>query len=522
MLVNIIIGDFVNRDLFSDIVALCSKNGIVFPSGEIYGGLAGFFDFGPLGVELKENIKRDFWDKFVRRRVDIVGMDGAIITNPKTWNASGHVDRFHDPLVTCKKCKKKSRLDHLLEDKLEIQVDGLSFDDMEELRKKNEIPCPYCKGELSELKSFNLMFQTHVGAESTEKDVAYLRPETAQLIFINFRRIQNAYRLKLPFGIAQIGKAYRNEISPRNFLFRMREFEQIEIEFFVHPNELNDCPYFDEVQNYKLKVLSAEMQKNKEAETWMQAKEMIDKKFIMTKWHCYWLVAFIKWFEELGINLENLRVRQHLPDEKSHYALETWDIEYKFPFGWKEIHGNANRTTFDLSEHIRFRENKPDLENENLIKTKSYNAVVGYQDPKTNEKLIPYVVSEPSQGVERLFLTILFEAYSERDGKKVLKFDPKIAPIKLGVFPLLSNHEGLVTKSKDVFNLMNEKFTSFLDISGSIGRRYARADERGFPFCLTIDHQTLEDDTVTVRDRDTTKQDRIKISELLKNIQERI
>ncbi|NHI94575.1 MAG: glycine--tRNA ligase [Candidatus Lokiarchaeota archaeon] len=512
----------MEKDLFSKLVSLCSKNGIVFPSGEIYGGLAGFYDMGPLGVELKENIKRDMWDRFVRKRVDVVGIDGSIITNPKTWKASGHIDRFNDPLVSCLKCKKKIRLDHLLEEKLEIQVDGLSFQEMEDLKNENKIACPYCKGELSELKSFNLMFKTYIGAESTEDDVAYLRPETAQLIFINFRRIQNAYRLKLPFGIAQVGKAYRNEISPRNFLFRMREFEQFEIEYFIHPEQLNKCPYFDEIKNFKFQVLSAEMQKNKEPEKWMQAKELLDKKIILTEWHCYWLVEFLKWFKDLGIKLENLRARQHLPEEKSHYSLETWDIEYNFPFGWKEIHGNANRTTFDLSQHVRHYENNLDLADEKLITTKGYNAVVGYQDPQSNEKVIPYVVSEPSQGIERLFLTILFESYSERDGKTIFKFDPKIAPIKLGVFPLLSNNEDLVSKSKLVFDLVNEEITSFWDVSGSIGRRYARADERGYPYCLTIDHQTLNDDTVTIRYRDTTDQDRVKISDLIQLIKEKI
>ncbi|MHA1785653.1 MAG: glycine--tRNA ligase, partial [Candidatus Helarchaeota archaeon] len=420
----------MEKDLFSKIIALCTKNGIVFPSGEIYGGLAGFFDFGPLGVELKENIKQDMWNRFVKRRMDVVGIDGSIITNPKTWKASGHVDRFHDPLVSCGKCKKKIRLDHLLEDKLNIQVDGLSFDEMEDLKKENNLQCPFCKGELSELKSFNLMFKTYVGADATEENVAYLRPETAQLIFINFRRIQNAYRLKLPFGIAQVGKAYRNEISPRNFLFRMREFEQFEIEYFIHPEQLNECPFFDDVKDFKFQVLSAEMQEKKEPETWMTANELINKKIILTTWHCYWLVEFLKWFKDLGIKIENLRARQHLPEEKSHYSLETWDIEYKFPFGWKEIHGNANRTTFDLSQHIRYYENKLDLSDDKLVKSKGFNAVVGYQDPKTNQKIIPYVVSEPSQGIERLFLTILFEAYSEREGKRVLKINPKIAPVK--------------------------------------------------------------------------------------------
>ena len=512
----------MDKDLFSKLVSLCAKNGIVFPSGEIYGGLAGFYDFGPLGVELKENIKRSWWDRFVRKRVDVVGMDGCIITNPKTWVASGHVDRFNDPLVSCNQCKKKIRLDHLLEEKLEMQVDGLSFEEMDNLKNEHALTCPYCKGDLSELKSFNLMFKTYVGAESTEDDVAYMRPETAQLIFINFRRIQNAYRLKLPFGIAQIGKAYRNEISPRNFLFRLREFEMMEIEYFIHPNELNDCTCFDDIKDFKFKVLSTDLQLKEKSETWMTAQQLIDKKIILSKWHCYWLAVFLKWYVDLGVNLENLRVRQHLPEEKSHYSLETWDIEYKFPFGWKEVHGNANRTTFDLSQHVKHQQNKLDLPDDKLTKTKGYNSVVGYQDPQSNEKLIPYVVSEPSQGVERLFLTILFEAYSEREGKTILKFHPKIAPIKLGIFPLLSNNEDLVKKSKEVFDLVNEEFTSFWDVSGSIGRRYARADERGYPYCLTIDHQTLEDDTVTIRDRDTTDQERIKILKIIEIVKEKI
>jgi len=494
-----------NLTKFEKIVNLCKRRGFVFPSAEIYGGFAGFYDYGPLGIEMKKNIIDSWWNRFVRQREDVVGIDGCTINHRMIWKASGHVDSFTDLLVECKSCNSRYRADHLIEDTIKITTDGITIEQANEIIKKYKIRCPKCKNELNSVKTFNLMFKTFVGLIEDEAHIAYLRPETAQLIFTNFKLVMESSRLKLPFGIAQVGRVYRNEISPRDFLFRTREFEQMEIEYFVHPDKINECPYLnEEILDFKMNVYSSEMQEKKEKWKKMSIGELINKNIIKTKWHAYWLAQMYAWFLDFGINPEKLRIRQHLPEERSHYALDTWDIEYFFPFGWKEIHGMANRTTYDLEQHIKF--SGKDLR---------------YFDEEQNKKIIPYVVAEPSQGVDRIFLTLLIDAYYEDEikGEKriVLKLHPKIAPYNIAIFPLV-NKDGLPEKAKEVYSLVKKQFTCFYDDRGSIGRRYRRMDEIGIPFCITIDHQTLRDNTITIRDRDTLKQIRVKISNLLNTL----
>jgi len=471
----------------------CKKKGLVYPNSEIYGGLAGFWDFGPLGVELKRNVKNEWWKFHVQDREDMAGIDGSVITNPKVWKASGHVDSFTDLLVDCRKCGMRYRADMLIEDVLKKKTEDMKKEEIVNLLKK--IKCPKCKSELGEPKPFNLMFETNVGPIEGSK--AYLRPETAQLIFIDFKFVVDNARLKLPFGIAQIGKAYRNEISPRDFLFRSREFEMMEIEYFVHPDKINECPYVKEVLRHNINVLSAEAQKKKKEAVKMSVKEALDKGIIKTPWHAYWLAVEHKWFVGLGADPDNFRIRQHTPEELSHYALDTWDLEYTFPFGWKELQGMANRTDFDLKQHMKF--SKTDL---------------SLFDQETGKKVIPYVVAEPSQGVERAMLVFLFGAYNDdkKRGNVVLKLHPKLAPVKVGVFPLVNK---LNKDARKVYDLLKDKFVCQLDTSGSVGRRYARADETGIPYCVTFDFDSLKDKAVTIRNRDDTKQIRVKINELV-------
>ena len=482
-----------------EMATFCKRKGYVYPSSEIYGGIAGFYDFAHLGVELKNNIKKEWWAAFVHQRDDIVGIDGSIITNPMVWKASGHIDGFTDVLVDCKKCGSRFRADTLLEDKLKIETAGISIEEIGKKIKDNKVKCPKCGSELDQPKKFNLMFATNVGPVQTSASVAYLRPETAQVIFTNFRLVQENARLKLPFGIAQIGKSFRNEISPRDFLFRMREFEQMEIEYFVNAEKQNECPFIDEVMDYELNVFSAEMQNHNKKMERMPIKECLSKKIIKTRWHAYWLVKMHKWFVELGASPEHFRIRQHVKDELSHYALDTWDLEYEFPFGWKELQGLSNRTDFDLKQHMEH--SKTDL---------------SIFDEETKKKILPHVICEPSQGVERAFLVFMFDAYhfdKSRDNV-VLKLHPKLAPVKIGVFPLVSNKKELVEKAKEIHNELRKEWTCTFDVSGSIGRRYARADEIGVYACITVDFESLEDDDVTIRSRDTTEQVRVKIKDL--------
>ncbi|MAE42341.1 glycine--tRNA ligase [Candidatus Woesearchaeota archaeon] len=473
----------------------CKKKGFVYPSAEIYGGLAGFWDFGHLGVELKNNIKNEWWNYHVKQREDIMGIDGSIITHPKVWEASGHVENFEDVMLTCSKCNEKTRADHLIEEKLKTNVEGRSVDEINKIIKKNNLKCPKCNSDFKELKKFSLMLKTSIGPLEDKSSISYLRPETAQLIFANFKLVSDNARLKLPFGIAQIGKGFRNEISPRDFLFRCREFEMMEIEYFVHPDKAEKCPSIKEVENEELNFLTSEMQQKKQEPKEMKVKDALKKKLV-SEWHAYWLATEQKWFTDLGAKPENFRVRQHLKEEKSHYATDTWDLEYNFPFGWKELQGIANRTDFDLKQHMKFSGND-----------------LSIFDEETKKKIIPYVIAEPSQGVERAFLVFMFDSYTydKKRGNAVLKLHPKLAPVKVGIFPLVNK---LDNEAKKVYDLLKSDFNSIFDKSGSIGRRYARADEIGIPYCITIDFDSLKDKKVTVRNRNDTKQIRVKINDL--------
>ena len=426
-----------------NIVSLCKRRGFIFQSSEIYGGLGSTWDYGPYGVEMKQKIKDFWWHDVVTSRENVVGMDAAILMHPKTWEASGHVSNFHDPLVDCKNCKARYRAD---------QVD---------LTK----PCERCgKKDWTEPRQFNLMFKTAIGPVEDSGEITYLRPETAQGIFVNFMNVQGTSRQKLPFGIAQLGKAFRNEITTGNFLFRTREFEQMELEFFIHP-----------VEN--------------------------------EKWLDYWCEERLNWFKKLGINPEKLRLRPHDKDELAHYSTACFDVEYEFPFGWSELEGIADRGTFDLDQHNEYSGKKQQ-----------------YFDPQTNERIIPAVV-ESSAGVDRTFLTCLVDAYCEeevRDEKRiVLKLDPKIAPITCAVFPLVKK-DGLPEIAQKIVEDIRTKYSAFFDQGGSIGRRYRRQDEAGTPYGVTVDHQTTEDGTVTLRDRDTMDQVRISTDNILSELQSRI
>lgn len=458
-----------------DLANFCKQKGFIYPSGEIYGSLAGFWDYGHLGAELRKNIKDSWWQHFIRSREDITGIDGSIITNPKVWEASGHVENFVDIAVVCKKCKNKFKVD---ESELKDAV------------------CDKCGGEVESKGKFVPMFTTQVGPIETESLKSYLRPETAQLIFTNFRAVQENARMKLPFGIAQIGKAFRNEIAPRNFIFRNREFEQMEIEYFIDPDEKDNCPF--KVPKIKLEIFSSDMQLKKQKPKIMTIDEALEKKLIKLKWHAYWLATSLDWYKGLGADMKNFRIRQHLPDEKSHYSTDTWDIEYNFPFGWKELQGIADRGTYDLTQH----QNKSKKSMEIMDDTKG-------------KKVLPMVVAEPSFGVERAFLVFLLESYKndKKRGNLVLNLSPKLSPVKAAIFPLVKNEKKIVKLAKSIYDNLKEEFNVEYDAAGSVGRRYARQDETGTPFCITVDHDSLKDNKVTIRDRDSTKQKRISIEE---------
>jgi len=482
----------------NDMVSYCKRRGLVFPSSEIYGGISGFYDYGPIGVEIVNNIKNEWWNSIVRNNENVVGIYGTVIGNPKIWEASGHVANFVDFLVECKKCKQKFRADHLIEDVLKLSTEGMKAKEIEDVIKKNNIKCPSCKGSFGNVTEFNLMFKTNVGPSGQE--FAYLRPETAQTIFADFKSVLDTSRLKLPFGIAQIGKAFRNEISPRNFLFRLREFEQMEMEFFVHPEKKDECDKFDLIKDVKVNAYTAEAQEKKGKTVSTTIAELVKNKTIKSKWHAFWMGYRYNWFLMLGIKPENLRLRQHVKTELSHYATDTWDIEYNYEFGWKELEGIADRTDFDLKQHAKF--SGQDL---------------SYFNEESKERVVPHVAAEPSVGVDRAFLTFIIDAYAEEEvkGEKriVLKLNPKLAPYKAAVFPLV-NKEGMDVKAREVYESLRKQFATFYDGSGSIGRRYRRMDEIGCPATITIDGQTMEDNTVTVRDRDSLKQVRVKIIEL--------
>ncbi len=435
-----------------DIVSLAKRRGFVFQSSEIYGGLAGFYDYGPLGVELANNIKKEWWNTVVKESENIYGVDSAIIQNPKLWEASGHVAGFTDPLVDCKSCGMRHRADHL------AKTDSTDLKELAKLLKDKA--CPHCgKKTLTEPRTYNMMMKTWVGPVEDESSVAYLRPETAGPMFTNYENVRETMRAKLPFGIGQIGKAFRNEISPRDFIFRVRELEQMEMQYFVKPDE---------------------------------------QKEVYEQWRKFAWDFLIK---RVGIKETNLSWHEHDKDERAHYAAAAHDIYFKFPFGDKELWGTHNRTDFDLSNHAKA--SGKDLE---------------YFDEESGKKFIPYVI-ESSVGVGRMFLAVLTDAYTEDEveGEKriVLKLKPELAPVKVAVFPLLKNKPELVKKAREVYESLKKEFGAVMwDDNGNIGKRYRRQDEIGTPYCVTIDFDTLDNDTVTVRNRDTTKQERVKISEL--------
>ena len=444
------------------VVSLCKSRGIIYPGSEIYGGLANTWDYGPLGVEFKNNVKKAWWKKFVQQSKYNVGLDSAILMNPEVWVASGHVGSFSDPLIDCKECKSRFRADKLIEDFYfennlgDINVDGWENEKVEELMEEKNICCPSCgKKNFTNIRRFNLMFKTFQGVTEDSKSEIYLRPETAQGIFVNFKNIARTSRKKVPFGIAQVGKSFRNEITPGNFTFRTREFEQMELEFFCKPGE--DLEWYDYWKNYSFNFLLS-----------------------------------------LGMNEETLRLRDHKQEELSFYSKATCDIEFLFPFGWGDLWGIADRTDYDLSRHI-------EVSGEDLR----------YIDPVTNEKYIPYCI-EPSLGADRVALAFLCNAYDEEeigegDVRTVLRLHPALAPFKAAILPLTKK---LSEKSDEIYNELSKYFMIDTDVSGSIGKRYRRQDEIGTPFCITVDFDTLEDNCVTVRFRDTMEQERIKISEL--------
>ncbi|GIM44748.1 glycine--tRNA ligase [Collibacillus ludicampi] len=451
------------------IVALAKHRGFIFPGSEIYGGLANTWDYGPLGVELKNNVKKAWWKKFIQESPYNVGLDAAILMNRQVWVASGHVGNFNDPMIDCKQCKARHRADKLIEEALaakgiEMVVDGLSFEQMQELIKEHDVACPDCGSkDFTDIRQFNLMFKTFQGVTESSVNEIFLRPETAQGIFVNFKNVQRTMRKKIPFGIGQIGKSFRNEITPGNFTFRTREFEQMELEFFCKPGE-------------------------------------------DLEWFQYWRDFCYQWLINLGMKPENIRLRDHSKEELSHYSNATTDFEYKFPFGWGELWGVADRTDFDLKRHMEF--SGEDFH---------------YTDPVTNEKYIPYCI-EPSLGADRVTLAFLIDAYEEQDlgeGDKrtVLHFHPALAPFKAAVLPLSKKLSDAASK---IHEQLAKHFMCDFDETGSIGKRYRRQDEIGTPFCITYDFDSETDGQVTVRDRDSMEQVRMPIERVKGYIEEKM
>lgn len=553
--------DVKTNDVMEKIVSLCKRRGFIYQSSEIYGGINGFWDYGPLGAELKRNVRDRWWRAMTHMRDDVVGLDATIIMHPKVWVASGHVDTFADPMSTCKVCKKLLRSDQVLEmlgeaewaktvysfwndgnvdtekllqwahSKGHRQAPGLALVKKPEqvvsalknmlsvnknigkldffkvlatdpeTQTKLVTPCPYCGGELTEPRMFNLMFKTHVGPVEDDENIAYLRPETAQAIFVQFKNVLETSRQKVPFGICQIGKAFRNEVTPRNFTFRSREFEQMELEFFIRPDEV--------VEKIAGRVAR-----------WSEGADVSTPQpdWGWEMWHRHWVEERLKWYESIGLSRDTLELYWQKKEELAHYARACVDIQFKFPFGTQELEGIAARGDFDLTQH-----------------QKHSGKSMEYFDEEAKTKYVPHVI-EPSAGVDRLVLALICNAYSEDEvpdekGKPeqrvVLRFHPSIAPIKVGVFPLLKNKPELVQKAKAIREMLRPHMTVFYDDSGAIGRRYRRQDEAGTPFGITVDFDTLGEtpslkDTVTVRDRDTTKQERVKIDELLPYLKEKI
>ena len=433
-----LLNDMENK--MEKIISLCKRRGFVYPGSEIYGGLAGTWDYGPLGNELKFNIKQEWWKIMVREREDVVGVSAAILMNPKVWEASGHLTAgFADELVECKKCKKRFRADHI------------------------DKKCPECGGELTKPKKFNLMMKTFVGAVEDDAAITYLRGEITQGVHVNFKNILNSSRLKIPFGVVQIGKAFRNEINPGNFTYRSVEFEQAELQYYVKPDEKESMKQYD-----------------------------------------FWKELRISWYKNLGIKKENLRFREHAKDELAHYARVAWDIEYNTPFGWKECEGIHHRGDWDLSRHQEFSGQE-----------------MAYFDDETKEKYIPWVI-ETSGGVDRMVLFFLLDAYHEEGERVVLKLHPKLAPYKVAVFPLLANKPQLVELARKVYEDLKKDFATAWDDRGNIGKRYYSQDEIGTPYCITVDFESIENETVTIRDRDTTKQERVGIKDLKEVLKEKL
>ena len=449
-----------------ELVNLCKQYGFIFQGSEIYGGLANTWDFGPLGALLKDNVKKARLKKFIQEDPNNVGLDSAILMNPKTWEASGHLKTFSDPLIDCKDCKTRHRADNLINDFTKSNDgDSMTQDEMIDFIKNNNVPCPKCgKSNFTDIRQFNLMFKTFQGVTEDAKATIYLRPETAQGIFVNFLNVQRSMRLKVPFGIGQVGKSFRNEITPGNFIFRVREFEQMELEFFCKPGtEL--------------------------------------------EWHKYYKDYCFNYLISLGIDKDRLRLRDHSKEELSFYSNATTDIEYKFPFGWGELWGIASRTDYDLKQH-------EGVSKENL----------NYLDPETNERYVPYVI-EPSVGVERTVLMVLSDAYNKEtlengDTREVMKFHPFLAPYKVAVLPLVKKFHS--EKANEVYRNLSKYFSCAYDESANIGKRYRRQDIVGTPYCITIDDETINNNTVTVRDRDTMEQVTISLDEIVNYINKKI
>ncbi|HET9014496.1 MAG TPA: glycine--tRNA ligase [Thermomicrobiaceae bacterium] len=451
------------------VVALAKRRGFVFPGSEIYGGLANTWDYGPLGAEMRRNIKNAWWQFFVHERADVVGIDGSILLHPRTWEASGHVAEFFDPLIDCRNCQSRYRADTLIEDRLGISAEGKNAEELGRIIQEHNVACPVCgQRDWTPVRQFNLMFRTFLGPVESAGQQAFLRPETAQAIFLDYRNVLQTSRVKIPFGVAQVGKAFRNEITPGNFIFRTIEFEAMEIEYFIRP------------------------------EGWEEHFET-------------WLGLIHEFFHQLGLRDDRLRTREHAGEELSHYSKRTVDFEYRYPFGWKELCGLAYRTDFDLRRH------------------QEYSGVdLTYFDQASGERFLPHVI-EPALGVDRLMLTLLIDAYDEEEtvdvnGKAytrvVLRLDPRVAPYRVAVLPLMKKPE-LTAKAGEVFDLLRGPFSTDYDETQSIGRRYRRQDEIGTPACVTIDYETLEDQAVTVRDRDTMEQVRLPIAGLVDDLRRR-
>lgn len=454
------------QDSLKSIVALCKRRGFIYPGSEIYGGFANTYSFGPYGAQLKKNVKDLWWQTFVQKRRDMVGLDGPILLHPKAWAASGHLEGFNDAMIDCKACKSRFRCDHLIEEALSMSADGMPLEQMTELVQSKKVKCPKCGAQdFTSARNFNLMFSTHMSKTGTEGDLAYLRPETAQAIFLDFKNIIDTMRVRVPFGVAQIGKAFRNEITPGNFVFRVIEFEQMEIEYFIR-------------------------------------KEHWEKTFEE------WLKAMHDWCQLIGLKKARVHEKEHPKEQLSHYSKRTVDLVYDFPFGTSELYGLAYRTDFDLSRHAEYS-------GQNLE----------YTDPETREKFVPHVI-EPTFGVERTLLALLCDAYDEEqlengEMRTVLHLHPRIAPVKVGVFPLMKK-EPLGPLAMTVFEKLQAHFVCEYDESGAIGKRYRRQDELGTPYCVTIDFDTVENNTVTLRDRDTMQQTRVAIDELAALLKEKL